>query len=109
MESLKIVLYILVRMRYSLIINVDEKRLERAVNMARGVAKTPEQKIAEIEAIKAKYQEKIDEYRGKIAELDNQIKAFTNEQKEAELEKLLQAITASGKTVDEIMEALNNK
>lgn len=74
--------------------------------MARGVAKTPEQKIAEIEAVKAKYQEKIDDYKAKIAELDSQIKALGNEQRQAELDKLLDAIAASGKTVDEVLEAL---
>ncbi|MFT8889675.1 MAG: cortexillin II [Ethanoligenens sp.] len=75
--------------------------------MARGVAKTPEEKTVEIEAIKAKFQEKIDGYKAKIAELDDQLKAIANEEKEAEVEKLLQAIAASGKSVDEIMAALN--
>lgn len=75
--------------------------------MARGVAKTSEEKIAEIEAIKAKFQEKIDGYKAKIAELDDQLKAIANEEKEAEVEKLLQAIAASGKSVDEVMAALN--
>ncbi|MFT8889982.1 MAG: cortexillin II [Ethanoligenens sp.] len=75
--------------------------------MARGVAKTSEEKIAEIEAVKAKFQEKIDGYKAKIAELDDQLKAIANEEKEAEVEKLLQAIAASGKSVDEIMAALN--
>lgn len=75
--------------------------------MARGVAKSLEEKIAELEAVKAKYQEKIDGYKGKIAEVDDQIKALNSEKKEAELEKLLQAIVASGKTVNEVMAVLN--
>ncbi|MFT9057364.1 MAG: cortexillin II [Ethanoligenens sp.] len=75
--------------------------------MARGVAKTPEEKIAEIEAIKAKFQEKIDGYKVKITELDDQLKGISNEQKEAEVEKLLQALAASGKTVDDVLEAIN--
>lgn len=75
--------------------------------MARGVAKTPEEKTVEIEAIKAKYQEKIDGYKAKIAELDDQLKEIANEEKEAEVEKLLQALAASGKTVEDVLEAIN--
>lgn len=75
--------------------------------MARGVAKTPEEKIAEIEALKAKFQERIDGYKAKISELDGQIKELANEQNQEKLDKLLQAIAASGKTVDEVMEAFN--
>ena len=52
--------------------------------MARGTVKTPEQKIAELKAKKAVYQEKIDGYKGKISELDEQIKGIANEKKEAE-------------------------
>ncbi|MFT8889408.1 MAG: cortexillin II [Ethanoligenens sp.] len=74
--------------------------------MARGVAKTSEQKIAEIEAEKAKYQEKIDDYKGRISELDSQIKALNNEQRQVELDKLLDAIAASGKTVEEVLAAI---
>ena len=42
--------------------------------MARGVAKTPEEKIVDLEAQKTAYQGKIDGYRAKIAELDKQTK-----------------------------------
>lgn len=75
--------------------------------MARGAVKTPEQKIAELEAKKAVYQEKIDGYKAKISELDEQIKEIANEKKEAELDKLMQAIAASGKTVEEVLAVLN--
>lgn len=74
--------------------------------MARGVAKTSEQKIAEIEAEKAKYQEKIDDYKSRISELDSQIKALNNEKRQVELDKLLDAIAASGKTVEEVLAAI---
>lgn len=74
--------------------------------MARGAVKTPEQKIAELEAKKAVYQEKIDGYKGKISELDEQIKGIANEKKEAELDKLMRAIAASGKTVEDVLAAI---
>lgn len=75
--------------------------------MARGSIKTPGEKLAALEAVKAKYQEKIETYKAKIAGLDNEIKSIANGKKEAELEKLLKAIIASGKTVDEVMQAVS--
>lgn len=75
--------------------------------MARGVAKSPEERISEIEDKKLEYQARIDRYREKIAELDQQIKELQNVQNQEKLDQLLQAIAASGKTVDEVMEALN--
>ncbi|MFT8888427.1 MAG: cortexillin II [Ethanoligenens sp.] len=75
--------------------------------MARGVAKTPEERIADIESKKAEFQVKIDNYRGKIAELDHQIKELKEEQKKVQLDELLQAIQASGKTVDEVLSAVS--
>ncbi|MFT9078139.1 cortexillin II [Ethanoligenens sp.] len=74
--------------------------------MARGVLKTPEQKITDLEAVKAKYQERVDGYKAKIAEVDQQIKEISKSQKEAELSKLMQALLDSGKTVDEVLEAI---
>ncbi|ADU26210.1 hypothetical protein [Ethanoligenens harbinense] len=75
--------------------------------MARGAAKSPEERISEIEDKKLEYQVRINRYREKIAELDQQIKELQNVQNQEKLDKLLQAIAASGKTVDEVMEALN--
>lgn len=72
--------------------------------MARGSIKTPEQKIAELEAEKTKYQKKIDGYKAKISELDQQI---SNEKEETELSKLMQALIDSGKTIEEVLTALN--
>lgn len=74
--------------------------------MARGVAKTPEERIADIETKKAEFQAKIDNYKSKIAELDGQIKELKDAQKKVQLDELLQAIEASGKTVDEILSAV---
>lgn len=72
--------------------------------MTKDATKTPDQKVAELEAQKAKYQEKIDTYKDKISELDRQI---FKERKEAELGKLMQALVDSGKTMDEVLAALN--
>lgn len=74
--------------------------------MARGAVKTPEQKITDLEAVKTKYQERVNGYKAKIAEVDQQIKEISQSQKEAELSKLMQALINSGKTVDEVLEAI---
>lgn len=75
--------------------------------MARGVAKTSEERIADIESKKAEYQARIDNYKNKIAELDSQIKELQDAQKKVKLDELLQAIEASGKTVEEVLSAVS--
>lgn len=75
--------------------------------MARGVAKTAEERIADIESKKAEYQARIDNYKNKIAELDSQIKELQDAQKKVKLDELLQAIEASGKTVEEVLSAVS--
>ncbi|ADU27559.1 hypothetical protein [Ethanoligenens harbinense] len=74
--------------------------------MARGVAKTSEERIADIEAKKAEFQVKIDNYKAKIAELDSQIKELKDAQKRVQLDELLQAIESSGKTVEEVLSSI---
>lgn len=76
--------------------------------MARGVAKTPEERIADIESKKAEYQARIDNYKNKIAELDSQIKELKDAEKKVKLDELLQAIESSGKTVEEVLSAVSN-
>lgn len=77
--------------------------------MARGVAKTPEERIAEIEAKKADYQNKIDNYKARIADLETQIRDLRDEQKKAKIGELLEKIEASGKTVEEILASVSEK
>lgn len=74
--------------------------------MARGQKKTPEQKISDLNAKKKIYQDKIDGYKSKIAELDGQIKDISDLEKEAELDKLRQALADSGKSVEEVLAAI---
>lgn len=74
--------------------------------MARGVAKTSEEKMADIKSKKAEFQAKIDKFKEKIAELDQQIRVLNEEQRQKELEALLEAIQKSGKTVEDVMSAI---
>lgn len=74
--------------------------------MARGQKKTPEQKVSELNAKKKIYQDKIDSYKAKIAELDQQIKEVSDLEKEAEIDKLRQALSDSGKSVEEVLAAI---
>lgn len=76
--------------------------------MARGVAKTPEERIADIESKKGEYQARIEHYKTKISELDGQIKELRDAQQKEKLNELLQAIQASGKTVDEVLSTISN-
>lgn len=71
--------------------------------MARGVAKTPEERIADIEAQKAAYQNKIENYKARISDLESQIRELRDEQKKAKIGELLERIEASGKTVEEVL------
>lgn len=74
--------------------------------MARGVAKTLEERVSEIETKKAEYQAKIDNYRERISELDKQVKDVEDVQQQEKVAKLLDAIVKSGKTVEEVLAAV---
>ena len=76
--------------------------------MARGVAKSPEERIQDIQAKKEQYQQKIDSYQAKISDLDKQIKAVKKEEESKKLDELLGVIEASGKSVDEVLASLKN-
>lgn len=74
--------------------------------MARGVAKSPEEKIADIQGKKSEYQVKIDNYCERISELDKQIGELQNERQQEEVAKLLDVIQQSGKSVEEVLAAV---
>lgn len=74
--------------------------------MARGVAKTAEERLKDIEDKKLEFQGRIDNYKEKISELDGQIRDLNNEKRQQELGSLLDAIQKSGKTVEEILAAV---
>lgn len=76
--------------------------------MARGVAKTPEERIADIETQKVAYQNKIENYKARISDLESQIRELREEQKKAKIGELLERIEASGKTVEEILAAVSD-
>lgn len=73
--------------------------------MAR-VRKTAEEKIAVLEAEKAKFKAKIENLKVKMAELDASITELQDGQKQKELEDLLDAIKATGKSPEEILASL---
>jgi septal ring factor EnvC (AmiA/AmiB activator) len=68
--------------------------------------KSVETRIGEIEAKKAQYQTKIDSYKAKVSALDAKIQDLKDSQKQKELEGLLKVIKASGKTPEEVLQAL---
>lgn len=71
--------------------------------------KTAETRLAELSAKKAQLQAKIENWKGKISELDSQIKDLTEARKQKELEQLLKAIKDSGKTPEEVLSALHTE
>lgn len=77
--------------------------------MARGVAKTLEERIAEIESKKAEYQDKIDNYRERISELDKQIKDLQSIKEQEKVQELLDTLEKSGKSVEDVLAALGVK
>ncbi|HCC00205.1 MAG TPA: cortexillin II [Ruminococcaceae bacterium] len=74
--------------------------------MARGIAKSLEEKIADIQTKKIEYQTKIERYKAKILEMDEQIKELQDEEKKEKLLRLLDVIETSGRTVDEVLESV---
>lgn len=75
------------------------------IRMAR-VRRTAEEKIAALEAEKAGIQAKIENLKAKMAEVDASIKEIQDGQKQKDLENLLEAIKATGKTPAEILASL---
>lgn len=74
--------------------------------MPRGSARSVSDRIADIEAKKAQFQEKIDSYKSKVSALDKEIKELQESENKKQFEELLQVIQASGKTPDEVKAAL---
>lgn len=70
--------------------------------------KSIDQQISEIEQQKSQFQTKIDGYKVKISNLDAKIQALKEAQKQKELEGLLDVIKKSGKTPEEVIQALGN-
>lgn len=77
--------------------------------MARGVSKTTEEKIENLEELKAAYQEKIEGYRAKITELDKQIKDLQYMKEQEKVQEILEAIEKSGKSVEDVLAAIGKK
>lgn len=63
-------------------------------------------KIAELQTKKSQYKVRLDAYKAKISELDTKIASLKSIQKQRELESLLDAIKASGKTPEEVISSL---
>lgn len=68
-----------------------------------------EARISEIESKKDQLQAKIDNNKAKIAELDLKIEKLRNSKKQKELENLLAAIKATGKTPEEVLASLKKE
>jgi septal ring factor EnvC (AmiA/AmiB activator) len=71
--------------------------------------KSVELQLTELEEAKAKYQAKVDNYKAKVTEIDLKIRKLKDIQKQRSLEKLFDAVKASGKTPEEIIAVLNAK
>ena len=65
--------------------------------------KTVETRIQEMEAERAKYQARIEKIRTKMAALDGKIENLENRRQKKEVERLMKAIRAAGKTPDDVM------
>ncbi len=77
--------------------------------MARGVSKTTEEKIENLEAQKTIYQGKIDSYRAKITELDKQIRGLQYLKEQEKVQEILKVIEKSGKSVEDVLAAIGKK
>ena len=71
--------------------------------MPRGTSRPPEVVISELEAKKSSYQSKIDGYKTKISQLDSKIQNLHSHQTQKEVERILEAVRQSGKTVDDFV------
>jgi peptidoglycan hydrolase CwlO-like protein len=71
--------------------------------MPRGTSRPPEVVLNELEAKKSAYQSKIDSYKTKISQLDSKIQNVQSAQTQKEVERILEAIRQSGKTIDDFV------
>lgn len=71
--------------------------------------RTAGQKIIDLETKRTQLQARIESFKTKIAELDASIVELRQGQKQQELEKLLEAIKAAGKTPEEILAAIKTE
>ena len=74
--------------------------------MPKGVAKSADDLVAELEGKKAEYVSKIDGLKDKIKELDAKISQIRAAERQKEIEHLLDLIKASGKTPEEVLASL---
>ena len=73
--------------------------------MPRGTSRPPEVVISELEAKKSTYQSKIDNYKTKITQLDSKIQNMHSHQTQKEVERILEAIRQSGRTIDDFVDS----
>lgn len=75
--------------------------------MPRGVQRSLEDRLVELESQKSELSSKIESWKEKISEIDTQIQDLKDEQERKEVSKLLEAIKASGKTPEEILASMD--
>jgi len=68
--------------------------------MPRGTSKPAELVINELEAKKAGFQLRIENYKSKITQIDSKIQTMYESQKQKEIERVLDAIKNTGRSVD---------
>lgn len=71
--------------------------------MPRGTSRPPEVMIGELEAKKSAYQTKIESYKTKINQLDSKISNLHSNARQKEIERVLDAVKQSGKSVDDFI------
>jgi septal ring factor EnvC (AmiA/AmiB activator) len=71
--------------------------------MPRGTSRPPEIMIGELEAKRSAYQTKIDSYKTKITQLDSKISSLHTNQRQKEVERILEAVKQSGRSVDDFI------
>ncbi len=71
--------------------------------MPRGTSRPAEIVINELEAKKAGIQSRVENYKAKINEIDSKIQNIYDGQKQKEIERVLEAIKNSGKSVDDFV------
>ncbi len=70
--------------------------------------KPAEQKIRELEAMKSQLIAKMEKLKVQVAKIDSSIRSIESGRKEKELEKLLAAIQATGRSPEEVLAALKS-
>lgn len=71
--------------------------------MPRGTSRPAETVIGELEAKKAAYQTKIENYKAKISEIDNKIRNINDQTRQKEIERVVAAIRSSGRSIDDFV------